>query len=529
MRRAVSVGLLFVVWLIAFVPTANATTAVQYVSVDGNDSNNGLSWTTPLATVAQAISNLPPEGGVVWVASPGSAGMSLGKIDPVSKSLDLILGCSNNYTADQIVLRNNFHLRGCGSNSANPGTVILATGNQTDLFMLGGSSAISGVWLQGFRIDAENSNTNLNGIHIAAQANGGGLWYSTFEDIYIGCAATSCTGFGGVGLDFDGSAGGNPKGLNQFISVRNVTVVRSSSTAYACQWLGANGQFVIDNLECDGPSGSSTGTNVNIASTSAALWPYSLSFNELTTENANLAVNISGAVTITFHQAHLETDNEGFLLSGGTGGVNTYGITIEDSEFMSGFVNGGAGFLVKTTTGPTNSNLNFFHNRIGPTPANFFIGFTTNLFEVGTLLGGGTYRTSTIQGLTVDGNLVVTGTKSAGVKLPDGRSVALYAVESPENWFEDFGTAHMTNGVASVRLDQDFLAAVDTASGYHVFVVPNGPCGTLYVAKKGASAFEVREIGQHLCKAGFDYRVVAKRLGFEKLRMEPVQNSASSK
>jgi hypothetical protein len=523
MRRSVSIGLLLAVWLTVFVRTASATTAVQYVSVDGNDANNGLAWTTPKATVSAAISALPSQGGTVWVASPGSTGMALGMIDPASRSLDLILGCSNNYTADQIVLRNNFHLTGCGSNNANPGTVITATGTHTDLIALGGSSPIAGVWLQGFRIDTASSSNSLNGIHIAAQANGGGLWYSTFTDLMIGCGATSCVGFGGVGLDFDGSAGGSPKGLNQFISVRDVRVFRNSSSLYACQWLGANGQFVMDNVECDGPGGS-VGTNINIASTSGTLWPYSLSFNELTTEAANLAVNISGAASITFHQAHLETDHAGFLLSAGTGGVNTYGITIEDSEFMSGFVNGGAGFLVKTTTGPTNSNLSFLHNRIGPTPDNFFIGFTTNLSEVGTLLGGGTYRTSTIQGLTVDGNLVVTGTKSAGVTLPDGRSVALYAVESPENWFEDFGTAQLTSGRTTVQLDKDFLGSVDTQSdGYHVFLTANGACGSVYVSQKSSTGFEVRRLGNKKCNESFDYRVIAKRRGFEKVRMETIR------
>ena len=51
------------------------------------------------------------------------------------------------------------------------------------------------------------------------------------------------------------------------------------------------------------------------------------------------------------------------------------------------------------------------------------------------------------------GNLACTGSKSAVVPVDDGtRHVALYAVEAPENWFEDFGSATLSNGKAVVSL-----------------------------------------------------------------------------
>ena len=122
----------------------------------------------------------------------------------------------------------------------------------------------------------------------------------------------------------------------------------------------------------------------------------------------------------------------------------------------------------------------------------------------------------------MNGNFVVNGTKSAGVKLPDGRSVALYAVESPENWFEDFGTAHLTNGKATVQLDKDFLGSVTLAGEYHVFLTANGACG-VYVSQKSPTGLEVRRLGNKKCNESFDYRVVAKRRGFEKVRMETIK------
>jgi hypothetical protein len=44
--------------------------------------------------------------------------------------------------------------------------------------------------------------------------------------------------------------------------------------------------------------------------------------------------------------------------------------------------------------------------------------------------------------IDVGGNLGCTGSKSAVVPVDGGtRKVALYAVEAPENWFEDIGSA----------------------------------------------------------------------------------------
>jgi hypothetical protein len=124
--------------------------------------------------------------------------------------------------------------------------------------------------------------------------------------------------------------------------------------------------------------------------------------------------------------------------------------------------------------------------------------------------------------LDISGNLTVAGTKSARVKLQDGREVALYAVESPESWFEDFGAAHLHGGVAEVALEPGFLQTVDTAVDYHVFLTPSGDCHGLYVASKSPAGFEVRELGGGNASISFDYRIVARRRGFENVRLQEV-------
>jgi len=121
--------------------------------------------------------------------------------------------------------------------------------------------------------------------------------------------------------------------------------------------------------------------------------------------------------------------------------------------------------------------------------------------------------------VAVAGDLAVTGTKSSVATLSDGRRVLLYAIESPQNWFEDFGTAELRDGKAWVSLEGVFAETVNTGASYHVFLTPNGDCKGLYVAERRPDGFLVRELGRGKSTVGFDYRIVAPRRGFETVRL----------
>jgi hypothetical protein len=125
--------------------------------------------------------------------------------------------------------------------------------------------------------------------------------------------------------------------------------------------------------------------------------------------------------------------------------------------------------------------------------------------------------------IDVQGDLACTG-KVSGVAKVDGgaRKVSLFAMQSAENWFEDFGSATLVNGTATVALDPTFAQTVNTTIEYHVFVTPNGDCRGLYISKKSAGSFEVRELAAGQSNVNFDYRIVAKRNGFESVRLTDV-------
>jgi hypothetical protein len=60
----------------------------------------------------------------------------------------------------------------------------------------------------------------------------------------------------------------------------------------------------------------------------------------------------------------------------------------------------------------------------------------------------------------VDGDFSVTGNKSAVVQFADGSHRRLCRIESPESWFEGFGTSVLADGRGQVDLDPAFAAAV---------------------------------------------------------------------
>jgi len=118
------------------------------------------------------------------------------------------------------------------------------------------------------------------------------------------------------------------------------------------------------------------------------------------------------------------------------------------------------------------------------------------------------------------GNINCTGSKNAVVPIDGGqRKVALSAIESPKNWFEDFGSGQLSNGSAVVMIDPEYQETVNTEMDYKVFPVPRGDCKGLYIANETPSSFEVRELGSGTSNAGFDYRIVALRKNYENIRM----------
>ncbi len=128
------------------------------------------------------------------------------------------------------------------------------------------------------------------------------------------------------------------------------------------------------------------------------------------------------------------------------------------------------------------------------------------------------------------GNLSCTGTKNAVVPIDGGkRRVAMSAIESPNNWFEDAGAGDLVNGSAVVALDPDFIQTVNTEQEYMVFPVPNGDCKGLYVSHQTSASFEVHELAGGTSSIHFYYRIMALRKNYERVRFADHTNDPDPK
>jgi hypothetical protein len=139
---------------------------------------------------------------------------------------------------------------------------------------------------------------------------------------------------------------------------------------------------------------------------------------------------------------------------------------------------------------------------------------------------GGTGLFKTLMAKSTDGacgvgggSLSCTGQIKSLVSAGNGaRTVETYAVQSPENWMEDFGTGVMEKGVAVVKIDATFAETASETADYHVFLTPKADSKGLYVINETPTSFEVRESGGGTSSLSFDYRIVAKRRGYEAQR-----------
>jgi hypothetical protein len=114
--------------------------------------------------------------------------------------------------------------------------------------------------------------------------------------------------------------------------------------------------------------------------------------------------------------------------------------------------------------------------------------------------------------------------KAIGVSAAEPRSgTAPQMADAAGEWFEDYGSGRLKNGVATVALNSTFAEAIK-GKDYHVFFTPYGDCKGLYVADKRKNGFEVREVGGGHSAVEFDYRVVGKHPGFKR----PIRMSANS-
>jgi hypothetical protein len=210
------------------------------------------------------------------------------------------------------------------------------------------------------------------------------------------------------------------------------------------------------------------------------------------------------------------------MLGSSTTGTGVYGVSQTSSGAIGQSTSGDGVDGVSTTESGVFGSSTSGNGVVGVSAAepNSAAGvfMTTNLSDGFALVAGSAEHFCWIESDPTA--LLCESGNSSVMHLSDDRWLRLHAVESPESWFEDFGSGQLVNGSAVIRLEPNFAETVNVGMDYRVFPVPNDDCKGLYVTQKTASSFVVRELGGGKSNASFDYRIVARQKGRENARLE---------
>ena len=258
---------------------------------------------------------------------------------------------------------------------------------------------------------------------------------------------------------------------------------------------------------------------------------------------ANTRSGVVGITTSTIGFAGVEGDGNTLGVQGvstTTGSTTGYGV--------KGIATNGAGSAGVLGYAPNGVGYGFYGYSTSPGAAGALAynttttGYGLQAYNGGAgsgyaaRFGAGTPHTGNV---LIEGVLtVLNGAPSTGARDASGALHRFYGVQSPDSWFEDFGSAQVNNGSATVQLDPTFAGVVDT-DNYHVFLSPEGAFASLYVSNKSPGGFTVSDAGGGSSGAkpgagggngaiGFSYRVVAKRKDVPAVRLEPIAEPAAT-
>jgi hypothetical protein len=315
---------------------------------------------------------------------------------------------------------------------------------------------------------------------------------------------------------------GNGSGLTNVTAANSKELGGVASSSYA-------------RLGVSNPS-TKSGTTFNADDAGATLWVYQNGTGNGKPKSANgiqaftsspTGYGVIGAVQASSGTSAgvlgTTSSNFGVGVAGESGSSNGVSVT--------GMNNGSGVGVWGDTAAPSNQAFAGVQGTADANYAGVFLNNASGVISPTIFLSNATTDTSafvfestTIYGtctINVSGDLHCSGNVSSVVPADGGaRKVAVYSMQSPENWFEDAGSGQLTNGSARIAFDRTFAQTVNAGVEYHVFLTPKGDSEGLYVSNETAQGFEVHEQRGGRSNIAFDYRIMARRAGYEKVRLE---------
>ncbi len=202
--------------------------------------------------------------------------------------------------------------------------------------------------------------------------------------------------------------------------------------------------------------------------------------------------------------------------------VSTSATDVFDVD-SAGLINSNSGIQVLNSPAQAALLGNLSGNYQNPALQIYGGGSGTNfgVFSVRDVNGDEQMSVSDIGNIGIHGLLFSHGSCSSGCIVGGKRvrAVTEYTPKESEPTIEDNGEAQIVDGSADVVLDPKFANVIDANAGYLVSVTPEGDCRGLYVARRSAHGFSVRELQGGHASVSFEYRIIAKEFGVSEPRL----------
>jgi len=485
--------------------TASATLNLLFGSGTTKPAETGLNIASTGQINFAAGQTFPGAGTITGITTATGSGLTGGASSGTS-TLSLLKTCATN----QVLQWNGTDWTCATVGGGGSGTV---TSVATGLGLKGGPITTSGtltidttVVPQLAAANTFTANQTVNGI-LSGTSNAFGVAGSATagSGFSVGVAGTAAspagygvegvnTGSGGIGVYGYDSAG---TGVSAF-GVTGVSGNSESPSGYGLEGVNSAGSGNAIGVYGTGTTGvSGSGTSYGVSGTSAE-WGVS---GTSTSGVPYGGVMGSGATGVKGYSGSGSVTGENFYQAGIWGDSGNYAVLGTNDEAVAGyFINNDPSGSFATMI--VENNTTATHNAV---------------FETSSPNTYGGSRHCTID---TSANLTCTGVLTGVVKADDGKETAIYAMQSAENWLEDAGSGQLANGSVRIELDPAFAQTVNAGVEYHVFLTPNGDSKGLFVSQKTATSFEVHEQGGGTSSIAFDYRIMAKRKGYENVRLE---------
>ena len=222
-------------------------------------------------------------------------------------------------------------------------------------------------------------------------------------------------------------------------------------------------------------------------------------------------------------------------------GVNTFNVRAENGAYIWANTTSRGAYVYNEAAGTTAGQGTAV---LGRTDSDYGYGVAGYSYNDGVGVGAWSYDGDLIRAydgdfpignlrffVEQDGDVYYYGNLVPFVSLPspdggESEHLSLYGLSSTEVWFEELGSGSLVDGRAEVAIDPVFAQTVALTKAYQVYLTAT--CQEpvlLFVSEKTAAYFTVQGVGLdgQPSACGFDYRLAAKRLGYEDLRLEVVE------